>query len=48
MPDFTIKPVSNPDVAISPFLPAGVNIIIPFSENITKIEDEDELPIWKQ
>lgn len=47
---FKYKPIieANPDVAISPFLPAGENIIIPFSENITKTEDEDELPIWKQ
>ncbi len=38
---------ANPDVAISPFLPAGAQIIIPFTENSTT-KDEAELPIWKQ
>lgn len=38
---------ANPDVEISPFLPAGAQIIIPFTENSTT-KDEAELPIWKQ
>lgn len=37
---------ANPDTAISPFLPAGENIIIPFTETATT-EEEEELPIWK-
>lgn len=38
---------ANPDVEISPFLPAGRQIIIPFSETITQTENEVNLP-WKQ
>lgn len=46
---FKFKPIieANPDVAISPFLPVGENIIIPFSETITQSDNEVSLP-WKQ
>ena len=36
---------ANPDVAITPILPAGITLMIPILENETKKEG---LPIWKQ
>lgn len=46
---FQYKPIieANPAVAISPFLPAGAKIIIPFNETITQSDNEVNLP-WKQ
>lgn len=37
---------ANPSIPISPFLPVDSNIIIPFFENHTTVNED--LPIWKQ
>lgn len=38
----------NLDIPISPFLPVGADIIIPFSDTSKSNKVEDGLPIWKQ
>lgn len=37
--------MANPNMPISPFLPEGVDVVIPFFDNNT--ETNEELPPWK-